>query len=222
MWSAGGGAETTCADRGLGGGTMTGDASLIRDIDAANLAARRSELQKLPLADRRAAGAAAQRAYQAAVDAFAALNGWQATGYSFYGLDLLGRSAMSDSLRRLGGRDCSLLDHDIWFRRGRRYVAAVGQPYLSDVDIAAARADLKARDLILHVPPDPLASFHFPGWTLFVVVTQPGAEVRWLPEQDGRLKGVWRDWLGTPRDYRAAAMAALLEATSADREETVS
>jgi hypothetical protein len=58
---------------------MTGDENLIRDIDAANLAARRSEIRKLSLSDRRAAGAAADRAYQAAVGAFAALNGWQAT-----------------------------------------------------------------------------------------------------------------------------------------------
>jgi hypothetical protein len=120
---------------------------------------------------------------------------------------------MWDSLRRLGGKDHPLLDHDIWFRQDRRYVAAVGQPYLSAVGIAEARANLKARDLVLHVPPDPLASFHYPGWTLFVVVTKPGVKVCFLPEQDGRLKGLWRDWVNASPDYRASAMAALLEAT---------
>ena len=89
-------------------------------------------------------------------------------------------------------RDSDLLDHPAWFRRDRRYAAVVGQPYLSDVDIAETRARLVRRDLVLHLPPDPLASFHFPGWTLFVVITGPGVEVRWLPEQDGRLKGLWR------------------------------
>jgi hypothetical protein len=54
-------------------------ADLIRGIDSANLAARRSEIRKLPLSDRRAAGDAAGRAHRAAVNAFAALNGWQAT-----------------------------------------------------------------------------------------------------------------------------------------------
>jgi hypothetical protein len=120
---------------------------------------------------------------------------------------------MSDPLRRLGSRDCSLLDHDIWFRRDRRYVAAVGQPFLSAIDIAEERARLKARSLVLHVPPDPLASFHYPGWTLFTVITRPGVAVRFLPEQDGRLKSFWRDWANASPDYRAAAMAALLQAT---------
>ena len=74
-------------------------ADLIRDIDSANLAARRSEIRKLPLSDRRVAGDAADRAHRAAVNAFAALNGWQATKCGFNCLDLLGCSAMSDSLR---------------------------------------------------------------------------------------------------------------------------
>jgi hypothetical protein len=181
--------------------TADGNANFIRDIDSAMLASRQNRTQPL------------ERAHQAAVDAFAKLNGWRATKCSFYSLGLLGRSAMSDSLRRRGGDSFPLLDHCLWFRRERRYVAAVGQPYLSGVDIAAARANLKARNLVLHLPPDPLASFHYPGWTLFVVVTKPGVEVRFLPEQDGRLKGLWRDWLNASPDYRAAAMAALLAAT---------
>ena len=92
------------------------------------------------------------------------------------------------------------------FSRGRRYVAVVGQPYLSAVDIAEARARLADRGLVLHLAPDPLASFHYPGWTLFVVVTRPGVTgVRFLPEQDGRLKELWRDWVNASPDYRAAA-----------------
>jgi hypothetical protein len=56
--------------------------------------------------------------------------------------------------------------------------------------------------------------FIIPGWTLFVVVTKPGVEVRFLPEQDGRLKGLWRDWLQDKSDYRFAAAEALLAATT--------
>ena len=190
-----------------------GRETFVPDIDSANLAARRSEIRKLPLSDRRAAGDAADRAHRAAVNAFAALNGWQATKCGFNCLDLLGRSAMSDSIRARGTRDCELLDHHIWFRGDRRYVAAVGKPYLADVDIAETRARLAPRDLVLHIPPDPLASFHYPGWTLFTVVTRPGVVVRFLPEQDGRLKGLWRDWLNDCSDYRAGAATALLEAT---------
>jgi hypothetical protein len=43
----------------------------------------------------------------------------------------------------------------------------------------------------LHVPPDPLASFHYPGSTLFIVITQLDVAVRWLAEQDGRLTQLW-------------------------------
>ncbi len=48
-------------------------------------------------------------------------------------------------------------------------------------------------------------SFHYLGWTLFVVVAKPGAEVRFLPEQDRRLKELCQDWLQDKSDYRAAA-----------------
>jgi hypothetical protein len=185
--------------------TADGNANFIRDIDSAMLASRQNRTQPLEQM--------VARAHQAAVDVFAEPNGWRPTKCSFYSLDLLGRSAMSDSLRRRGGDSFPLLDHCLWFRRERRYVAAVGQPYLSGVDIAAARANLKARNLVLHLPPDPLASFHYPGWTLFVVVTKPGVEVRFLPEQDGRLKGLWRDWLQDKSDYRFATATALLAAT---------
>jgi hypothetical protein len=34
-------------------------------------------------------------------------------------------------------------------------------------------------------------SFWFPGSTIFAVLTAVGTEVRWLPEQDGRLAERW-------------------------------
>jgi hypothetical protein len=54
---------------------------------------------------------------------------------------------------------------------------------LSAVDIADERARLEGRSLVLRLPPDPFASFHYPGWTLFVVVTKPGVEVKWPAER---------------------------------------
>jgi hypothetical protein len=182
------------------------DKTFVLDIDSAMEAARQS---RTPLARLRVTCA-----HQVAMAAFAKLNGWQETKQHFYSLDLLGRAAMSDSLRRRHSYDFPLLDHDAWFRRDRCYVAVAGQPYLSAVDLAAERARLTERGLVLHVPPDPFASFNYPGWCLFLVITIPGVAVRWLPEQDGRLKGRWRDWLNASPDYRARAAAALLEATS--------
>jgi hypothetical protein len=179
---------------------------LIRDIDDAMLAARRS--RDLPSREQIPTRARDVLAHQVAVDAFAELNGWRATKSTCYNLGLLGRSMSSSSLWDTS--DFPLLAHSVWLLLNGRYVAAIGQPYLSAVDVSEARAALTARDIILHVPPDPLASFHDPGWTLFLVFTKPSVRVRFLPEQDGRLKGLWRDWLENRSDNRAAAMDALL------------
>jgi hypothetical protein len=82
-----------------------------------------------------------------------------------------------------------------------------GEPLLLDIHNAMCALhgsrDLPVRERI---------SFHYPGWTLFAVVTKPCVRVRFLPEQDGRLKGLWRDWVNASPDYRAAAMGALLAA----------
>jgi hypothetical protein len=126
---------------------------------------------------------------------------------------ILPRSESSGSRRVLAPR---LLDHCVWFRRQRRYVAVIGQPCLSAADLAEERASLARRGLVMHVPPDPLASFHYPGWTLFLVVTLPGVAVRWLPEQDGRLKGLLRDWLADASEgYKDELARALAEAEPA-------
>lgn len=131
-------------------------------------------------------------AKQAAGDAFAALNGWRMAP-AFTNLDRLGRGGPTRSHHWTdNGRDRRLLDHAVWFYRARRFIAAVGQPYPTAVDdLPWWRASLAERDLVLHEPPDPLASIHYPGATLFVVVTRPGVEVHFLPEQDGRLAERW-------------------------------
>jgi hypothetical protein len=129
-----------------------------------------------------------------AIKAFAKLNGWRRAP-EFYDLDRLGRGAATrtDHWNDDGYRDRAILDHPIWFYSARRFVAAVGQPYppaAGDLDLW--RTHLADRGLVLHVPPDPLASIHYPGGTIFVVVTKPGVEVRFLPEQDGRLADLWK------------------------------
>jgi hypothetical protein len=161
---------------------------------------------------RLAARARESAARRAATALFAELNGWRVFKEFGHDLNLLGRVASS----RRDNRERQLLDHCVWFRGQRRYVAVVGQPYLSAVDLAEERASLARRGLVMHVPPDPFASFHYPGWTLFLIVTLPGVAVRWLPEQDGRLKGLWRDWLeDASGDYRTEAAKALFEAEPA-------
>ena len=127
------------------------------------------------------------RAQQAATDAFADTNGWKKAP-STYDLSVLGRGT---GIGWGGSPDRFLLDHPIAFSAKRRYVAIVGQPYPRAVDLAQQRARRKARGLVLHVPPDPFASIHYPGGTLFLVITQPGVEVNWLPDQDGRLADRW-------------------------------
>jgi hypothetical protein len=154
-----------------------------------------------------------RRRPQAAIDAFAAINGWRTCGQDSYDLRLVGRVA--DCWH--GGSDGGLLDHCIWYRKNGRYVAVIGQPYL-DRDFAEVRDDLAKRDLVLHLPPDPLASFHYPGWTMFFVITRPAVGVRFLPEQDGRLKGLWRKGAeGTSDSFRAAMESVMRQGEEARR-----
>jgi hypothetical protein len=86
----------------------------------------------------------------------------------------------------------------LYFRppgRGRKKnVAAVAQSYHDEEPILT-------REEGLLMPPDPWASFWYPGWTTFVVITSPDVEVKFLPEQDGRLAGLW----SRPRMIKEAA-----------------
>jgi hypothetical protein len=148
----------------------------ILDIDDA-----RRAIARHPLAISRYEGA-----QRAAAEAFGRLNGWALAKAHSYSLELLGRA-----IRTSGeGRDHLLLDHDYWFRKDRRYVAQ--------------REGLTKRGFVLHLLPDPFASFRYPGWTLFVVVTKPGVAVRWLPEQDGRLRGL-SDWMADNASFHPYA-----------------
>jgi len=114
--------------------------------------------------------------------AFGALNGWRLTTCSFTPCQL-------GSCRR-----CiyAWMDHPLYYRdaRTRRNVALVGQPYVSPAGrrdphdwLAKLKASYAADGLRCHVPPNAFASFHYPGWTAFLVVTKPETQVQWLPEQ---------------------------------------
>ena len=58
----------------------------------------------------------------------------------------------------------------------------VSEPYHAD-ELPALRAHVEARGLVLQHPPNPFASFHYPGHTVFAAITRPEREVRWLDEQ---------------------------------------
>ena len=132
-------------------------------------------------------------AHDAAAHAFAHLNGWKLKAGAPFNLSHIGLSIHARLVPDYGRhrQDRRLLDHPLWFTAARRCVAAVGQPYdWEDDEIEECRAHLSGLGLALHIPPDPFASIHYPGNTLFLVVTQPGVDVRWLPEQAGGI--VWK------------------------------
>jgi hypothetical protein len=76
-------------------------------------------------------------------------------------------------------------DHHTFFKQcwGRQTAAIVTEPYLGS-DIADLVVVVRAHGLVLHTPPNPLASLWYPGWTVFCVITRRDfPDVRWLPEQ---------------------------------------
>ncbi len=74
-------------------------------------------------------------------------------------------------------------DHLAHFKRGRSPVAVLTQPY-ETVEVERLKLYAAARGLALHIPPNPFASFWFPGWTYCLLVTAPDfGPVSWLDEQ---------------------------------------
>ncbi len=114
-----------------------------------------------------------------AAQEFAAINGWRACD-----LFPLSRLAKQRSGRTPLQWPC---DHALAFKEGRRAVAFVTQPYAghdAQKIITEVRTVADIHGLALHLPPGGVhASIHFPGRTLFLVMTRPGVVVRWLPEQ---------------------------------------
>jgi hypothetical protein len=83
-----------------------------------------------------------------------------------------------------------LIDHGLYYTCKSNPIAIVAQPYNINVDEARIefRRDL---NLEIYLPPDPLASFWFPGFTFFAVLAAPNMNIKWLPEQDGRYIHRW-------------------------------
>jgi hypothetical protein len=84
------------------------------------------------------------------------------------------------------------MDHPLFYRTRRpdwkttRCVAIVGQPYGS---IDAHRRELldavaEKFGLAWHVAPNERASIWYPSAALFICMTLPDVDVRWLPEQE--------------------------------------
>jgi hypothetical protein len=124
---------------------------------------------------------------QAAGD-FAALNGWRRSRSRFSVKTLL-RGGVHDGYGQSAYNDAAIdpisIDHALFFRepaRPYRAAAIVGQPYDTSADTARAAAG--EIGLVLHVPTNVNASWHYPGWTRFFCFTRPAvASVQFLPEQ---------------------------------------
>jgi hypothetical protein len=109
---------------------------------------------------------------------FGDLNGWTPT--DLFTPDAIGRTRRTAAIPDLAG----WMDHGFGYRAGRRLVAIVGQPYNTVPQYRDTLDDCAARyGLRWQVAPMGRASFWFPGWTLFIVMTRPDVQVHWLPEQ---------------------------------------
>jgi len=80
------------------------------------------------------------------------------------------------------------LDHPHWFWAAHRPAMMTVEPYHADT-LGALRSYAAGFGLAVHTPPNPFASFHYPGRTILAALTRPGRAVRWLADQltyDGR------------------------------------
>jgi hypothetical protein len=121
-----------------------------------------------------------------AAQEFAALNGWRWSKRQFP-IQTLAVGGTQDGLTYPRLFDLRLFDHPVFFReiaRPYRAAAIVGQPYGTKPD--EARAIAAKIGLELHMPPNPTASWWYPGYARFFCFTRPEvACVRFLPEQIG-------------------------------------
>ena len=88
---------------------------MITDIHAALDALHTAHRNKTPAREERAAEQRVIEAKRAAVEAFAALNGWRKAKSPHFDLDLLGKGA---NCNWTNSHDRQLLDHPIWFCSG--------------------------------------------------------------------------------------------------------
>lgn len=126
--------------------------------------------------------------------AFAALNGWRLSDRQF---DLV---ALRDGKNRSRGYITSygphsVLDHgEFYYGADKRPVAIVGHPYWSTNGKDCRPADQEpeviewatAHGLVLRQCPERNASWHFPGWTVLIVLTRPDTPIVWPPACERR------------------------------------
>lgn len=75
-------------------------------------------------------------------------------------------------------------DHVWCFRRHRRPVAMLTEPYEPETHLDGIRARAESLGLLVHTPPNLYASFAFPGWTGCILITRPDfGRVLWLEDQ---------------------------------------
>lgn len=73
-------------------------------------------------------------------------------------------------------------DHSTRFVHQGAPAAIVTEPYDDPRDVL--ESFVRPLGLVVHQPPNPYASFWYPGQTMFLVITKPSfGEVKWLPEQ---------------------------------------
>jgi hypothetical protein len=118
---------------------------MITDIHAARDVLHAAHRNKAPAREQRTADQRVIEAKRAAVEAFAALNGWRKAESPHFDLDLLGKGT---NCNWSNSRDRQLRDHPIWFCSARRFVAAVGQPYLPAVDLSVSGSSRRSRSCL--------------------------------------------------------------------------
>lgn len=125
-----------------------------------------------------------QELRNAAMNAFAELNGWRRTDRVF-STKVLAAGKCHDG----HGHDWNLAEHE--FEDHAEHYRERGNPYRSAAILAHLynhAADVegwgRAKGLQAHVPPLRMASWYFPDRCLVVAYTRPGVTVRWLPEQE--------------------------------------
>jgi hypothetical protein len=136
------------------------------------------------------------KAEDRAATAFATLNGWRLLPHSrTFSPKCINRKHNHRNSILSYSNHCTsdIVDHGLYFKCGNKCVAIAAQPY--DVDIEESREQFRNYyGLELYIPPDPLASFWFPGATFFVIIAAPHSHIQWLPEQDGRYIRRWELW----------------------------
>jgi hypothetical protein len=84
-----------------------------------------------------------------------------------------------------------LAQYALYFKRDGHAVAIVGQPHSVDGSLTDV-CELLVDGFVLHTPPaGPYASLCAPGHRLFLVLTRPLVEVRWLPEQQTKPRSLY-------------------------------